>query len=453
MFSEKKISKATNLSEAQIRKIGVPLLHCTQSEEQREKQLYDVHAAFVPLCPFHESLKGTLYSSTELFSKNFICNGLASLVMDNGNVQLNTDACSATFETIQKFVSCSKSLPKLFKNKCSEVLSSKKKCAKDYFFEALGYNCIVTKKPSQENDDMDNSRVHQVKEAYGKLYGLNKNGSRDTSKWRLSNYNSICAHHMKSTISGLAPVPTDRLFKNEIDKNAFKKFVKFGCVPSAEISISALTRFDTIITDAVDALMQSADVGGEVVETNEPNEIHLPAGIQGYQKRINRGGTAPQESLKRLKVMLPIAAANLMSECFEIIQQHCNLSQEKFNLEFSASSGKSVEKKMNNEDREFTICFQMPDNGHYYIALTVHAFSDYICEWIGRVHDCYILHSSSLDMPFQKFKNTNPFPVLFESDEEDGEDCEENLNDLTLEQTTGPNVIDFSEDESFATSE
>lgn len=449
-YTKKKFVKATNLTEIQIRKIGVPLLHCTQSEEQREKQLYDVHAAFVPLCPFHESLKGTLYSSTDLFLKNFISNGLASLVFDDGNTQPTNDSSSTTIETIQKFVSCSKILPKLFKSKCSEVLSSRKKCAKDYFFEALGYNCIMAKKTSQKNEDVDDLREQQSKEAYEKLHGLNKDGSRDTSKWRQSEYNNICAQHMKSTISGLGPVTTDRLFKNEIAKNAFKKFVRFGCAPSAEISISALIRFDAIITDAVDALMKSANVSEDVAETNEFDMIPLQTGIQRGRSLLNRGGTVPQESLKRLKVMLPIAAANLLSECFEIMQQYCAPSRETIDLEFSASSGQTTEERMNNDDRELTICFKMPDNGHYYIALTVHAFSDHICEWIGKVHDCFILHSSSLDTPFRKFENTTPFPVIFESDEEDDERTNETLNDASVEQTTGQNMLDFSDDDSFA---
>lgn len=80
---------------------------------------------------------------------------LASFVFDDRNFQPTTDNSSATIETLQNFVSCSKRFPKLVKTKCSKVLSSKKKCAKDDFFKALGNNCIMAKKPSQKNNDID----------------------------------------------------------------------------------------------------------------------------------------------------------------------------------------------------------------------------------------------------------------------------------------------------------
>lgn len=95
----------------------------------------------------------------------------------------------------------------------------------------------------------------------------------------------------------------------------------------------------------------------------------------------------------------------------------------------------------------------MPDNGHHYIALTVLAFSDNIYEWFGRVHDCYILHSSFLDTQFRNFKNTNPFPVFFERDEEDEDSTGKTLSNTSVEQTTGPNILAFWEDKSFSTPE
>lgn len=55
------------------------------------------------------------------------------------------------------------------------------------------------------------------------------------------------------------------MFKNEMANNAFKKFVKSSCIPSVKISFFASIRFDGIITNAVDALSHSTDVGGEVV--------------------------------------------------------------------------------------------------------------------------------------------------------------------------------------------
>lgn len=48
----------------------------------------------------------------------------------------------------------------------------------------------------------------------------------------------------------------------------------------------------------------------------------------------------------------------------------------------------------------------------------MHAFSDYICDWLGIVNDCYILHSRSLEEAFQLFQSISPLETLHDSDEE-----------------------------------
>lgn len=98
--------------------------------------------------------------------------------------------------------------------------------------------------------------------------------------------------------------------------------------------------------------------------------------------------------------MLPVAVANPASEWFGLILQYYALSIEKIVLGFSANSGQNIEKRMNNEDREPTICFKVPDNGQYYIVLTMHKCIDYTCEYIEGVHDCYITCFRLLDTAF-----------------------------------------------------
>lgn len=50
----------------------------------------------------------------------------------------------------------------------------------------------------------------------------------------------------------------------------------------------------------------------------------------------------------------------------------------------------------------------MPSNGHYYNALTIHAFKEAICDWIGLINDCYVLHAHSLDDQFLPFCSSIP---------------------------------------------
>lgn len=145
-------------------------------------------------------------------------------------------------------------------------------------------------------NNIDDLRVRQLEEAYGEIYFLNNDGSRNMSKLKLRNYNNIYARHINFATSGFAPVSTDRLFESKIAKNIFKKFVKLGCIPSAEIRISALTRFGAIITDVIDSFSQSADVGRETVKTNGSNGVPLQTGIHICQNRFNRTEIVPQES-------------------------------------------------------------------------------------------------------------------------------------------------------------
>lgn len=121
---------------------------------------------------------------------------------------------------------------------------------------------------SQINSDLVDSRKHQFKKYVRKV--LRSDSSLNTSKLRLSNYNNICSHHMKCTISGLVPVATDQLFKNETAKNAIIMFSKFGCTPSVGNSTSASVKFDEAITDAVDASSQSGVGGREIEKLTNP---------------------------------------------------------------------------------------------------------------------------------------------------------------------------------------
>lgn len=74
--------------------------------------------------------------------------------------------------------------------------------------------------------------------------------------------------------------------------------------------------------------------------------------------------------------------------------------------------------KMINKNREHTVCFNMPDSGHYYIGLTVHAFNDFIFQRMGNLCNCYILHSRTLKAPSLMFSSTNRLPILYDSVED-----------------------------------
>lgn len=56
-------------------------------------------------------------------------------------------------------------------------------------------------------------------------------------------------------------------------------------------------------------------------------------------------------------------------------------------------------------------------NEHYYIAVTMRAFKDYVGDWIGNVNNCYTLHSRYLDQSLTPFSSTVPLEIVHNSDE------------------------------------
>lgn len=71
--------------------------------------------------------------------------------------------------------------------------------------------------------------------------------------------------------------------------------------------------------------------------------------------------------------------------------------------------------KSNNKNGEHTACFKMLNSWHYYMSLTVHAFNNFMCEWIVDVRDFYILHSRTSDGPFLMFESTNRPPIIYDT--------------------------------------
>lgn len=48
----------------------------------------------------------------------------------------------------------------------------------------------------------------------------------------------------------------------------------------------------------------------------------------------------------------------------------------------------------------------------------MHAFKDYIYDWMGSINSCNILHSRTLKKAFQSFQTVTPLEALQDSDKE-----------------------------------
>lgn len=73
--------------------------------------------------------------------------------------------------------------------------------------------------------------------------------------------------------------------------------------------------------------------------------------------------------------------------------------------------------RMRNDTREYTVCFKMPSDGHYYITLTVYAFKEPVCDWFGLVNGCYILDALFLDSQLLPFCSEFLLKMVNESHE------------------------------------
>lgn len=104
-----------------IAETGSCLTYCSQSEEDHDKFMCDVHVSFIPLFSIHKSLKKFL-SSTESHIKNFVANSIWSVIFVLGDRCCNQGNCFKTIEVIKTLVSASRDLPHSFRSYCNGVL-------------------------------------------------------------------------------------------------------------------------------------------------------------------------------------------------------------------------------------------------------------------------------------------------------------------------------------------
>lgn len=85
------------------------------------------------------------------------------------------------------------------------------------------------------------------------------------------------------------------------------------------------------------------------------------------RKGQSKVGTIPQDSISRMKRLLPAAACNVLTSCFDTFQKNSTKDFRSLGLETSVTPFGICEEMMNNVCRDHTVYFKMPDNRHYYI--------------------------------------------------------------------------------------
>lgn len=166
----------------------------------------------------------------------------------------------------------------------------------------------------------------------------------------------------------------------------------------AETSLTTLIKFDAIMTSAIDSL---SNMTHKIKNYGNKNNRRSFSSVDDDRQAIsNKEGTVPQKSIRRMKEIFSVIASNQLLFCHaRFCRMVANKSEQEQARLANRSSG-SVDGKMYNQNRSYTICFRIPDTGYYYVGLTINVFQGFICDCMGNVSDCYILYSRTSEGPF-----------------------------------------------------
>lgn len=156
-FELQRFQPIQNASENPFKNIGVALLNCIPSSRQMNGHQFDIHTVFVPVCLLHGALKRTFFSSSETHLKQFVSRVISLFAVSEKSSLTSRNCSSTTVDVIENFATNSTVLPKQFKAKCREILSSRKHVAKVFFFEALEYYSIFPKQNAARNVEFESS--------------------------------------------------------------------------------------------------------------------------------------------------------------------------------------------------------------------------------------------------------------------------------------------------------
>lgn len=394
--------------------LGAPLFEISDASDELPEGKSLVKKAFLPICPHEEAARGTMFSSSREMMENFIGQCVLSIMNSSMMIPPSDDSQSLAFRLAAE----SSVLKKRFDVVCRQVISVRKKQTKDIYFSTLGYTSLSFPRSRVVQEGNGATRVEEEREAYSRLHRLNSDGTRDTSFWRMGVFEEICCPASSQAPMELSETGgPDVLFRNEPARLTYKQFRKYPISDGDECSIMSIVRLDALMTSVIDTLEETSNPCPPASERPSGTEFASKPTNTINAKRGVKGGVIPLDVIRRFRSLLPLAASQLHSFILNEIKDVADESGIAPEWEFKVKLHGSVDARLANDKRQFTIAFRYPPNGRYYIALTQTAFRSYICGWVGSVNDCIILQSASLETSFMMFVGQQSFRVV-ESDEE-----------------------------------
>lgn len=131
-----------NIQRDRIFQIDVPLLHC-ECSESGGNDFCDTVSKLVPVCPLQKAYNGSMFSQTECTMKNIIYQPIMLSVKADRLFGAAAEQNQTYIDNeIMSLVKSSNVLLRKMKEKYHEIVSERKKSAKEIFFYFVGYRQI-----------------------------------------------------------------------------------------------------------------------------------------------------------------------------------------------------------------------------------------------------------------------------------------------------------------------
>lgn len=184
-----------------------------------------------------------------------------------------------------------------------------------------------------------------------------------------------------------------------------------------------VVRVDAVITDIIDSLepmiRKLPNNDGKIIDGVSRIEITGSSDEIKFTKlKVSKCETIWQESAERVCSLLQAAALQFLEHGMNCFTAKIDTKYSSLLKESQFSEEKSECYSLNNGSRQYTLSFTYPENGHHYIALTLEAFSRFVCFLIGTVKACYTLHFSSFECRSKSFAADDALSFQRDSDDD-----------------------------------
>lgn len=136
---------------------------------------------------------------------------------------------------------------------CNQSIETRKKNARDCYFDELGYGYTVSQNSQGDSATLNDRKANKIDELHAKLRCYNSSGEGDASRWKNANFEDICADDNLSELEDTS-FDVDDLFGIEQARQVFNCYKTFLVFKKGDATILDIIRLDAVITATIDLL-------------------------------------------------------------------------------------------------------------------------------------------------------------------------------------------------------